>query len=50
VQCASQGWAAGFDLVNFGASAYTVGWAVESIATGSGQWTEIFVKPYRFGL
>jgi len=50
VQCASQGWAAGLDLVNFGASQYAVGWATEAVATGSGQWIEIFVKPYRFGL
>jgi hypothetical protein len=50
VQCASQGWAAGLDLVNFGASQYAVGWATESASSGSGQWIEIFVKPYRFGL
>lgn len=49
VKCASTGMAMGTSAVEFSASAWAAGWSSEAVATGSGQWIEIFVKPMRFG-
>lgn len=49
VKCGSTGMAQGTSAVEFSASAWAAGWSSEAVATGSGQYVEIFVKPLRFG-